>query len=436
MWERAGFFGMLVLLPLSLAAPTANGGFGWSNGEAIGFVGTYLAGVSLSPLLAGVLMHRRLSSAYGLMLGGVAMLAGHLLLALVPWFSASSDPTDVLRLWPADGTAWRLDMLTFYIGVMALVLGSGFFIVAAPTLAGRLIATDDARRPAAFSLFYALINVGYLIGTLLVGYVGETQGWHRGYAAAAAVMACGLVFLLPVLRGWPARTVDSDEAQPQASLVAAWRALTPEIRKRLLVLLLLSLAVQPFYLVYGQIYGFLQIEIFEHTRREVFGFVLPAAWLQATSGLLVIAYAPLFAWLWTRSVRSGRQPKLALQLAAAVLLAALALVPVLAGLMERTGRVDGTSALHWVPLCYAILVAGEMCVGPVMLAAITCIAPSRWVGPALGVWFLAGAGASKISGMVGAMAADGQAVLVMGALAALTLAWGLGLAVIGRRITL
>ena len=41
----------------------------------------------------------------------------------------------------------------------------------------------DIRRDGAYTIFYMGINVGAALGTILVGYLGETIGWAYGFGA-------------------------------------------------------------------------------------------------------------------------------------------------------------------------------------------------------------------------------------------------------------
>ncbi len=60
------------------------------------------------------------------------------------------------------------------------------------------------RRDGAYTIFYMGINLGAAVGTILVGYLGQTIGWGFGFGLAGIGMLAGLVvFVLgkKVLRG-------------------------------------------------------------------------------------------------------------------------------------------------------------------------------------------------------------------------------------------
>ncbi len=60
-------------------------------------------------------------------------------------------------------------------------------------MVGQLYKLTDIRRDGAYTIFYMGINVGAAIGTILVGYLGQTIGWGYGFGLAGIGMLAGLV---------------------------------------------------------------------------------------------------------------------------------------------------------------------------------------------------------------------------------------------------
>ena len=60
-------------------------------------------------------------------------------------------------------------------------------------LVAKLYPEGGSRRDAGFSLFYMGINVGALLGALLVPIFAARFGWHWGFALPALGMTLGLV---------------------------------------------------------------------------------------------------------------------------------------------------------------------------------------------------------------------------------------------------
>lgn len=75
---------------------------------------------------------------------------------------------------------------------------SGTLVHLVSVAGGRLAAcghyaTDDHRRDAGFALCYLAIDIGAFAGPLITGRLGDHQGRHRGFSAAAIDMTFGLI---------------------------------------------------------------------------------------------------------------------------------------------------------------------------------------------------------------------------------------------------
>ena len=85
---------------------------------------------------------------------------------------------------------------TMYVSLALIVMGVGFLKPNITGIVGRLYPAGDPRRDGGFSLFYAGINLGALLASLVCGYLGETLGWKYGFGAAGIGMLLGLALFL------------------------------------------------------------------------------------------------------------------------------------------------------------------------------------------------------------------------------------------------
>ena len=102
-------------------------------------------------------------------------------------------------LCPLLGIAFPATPTSFYLGLLLMCVGNGFFKPNISTMVGDLYPQGDARRDGAFVIFYMGINVGAFLAPLVCSTLGEdpAYGWRvgllrRGHRHAA-------------LRGDPAR---------------------------------------------------------------------------------------------------------------------------------------------------------------------------------------------------------------------------------------
>ncbi len=170
MWERFGYYLMLGILLLYLKDP--QGGFGYSNAKASDIVGTYLGLVYLTPFLGGLIADRILGYRRAVILGGLLMAGGYLGLA-IPTPSA------------------------FWISVLLIAVGNGFFKPNISTLLGNLYTEEKkALKDSGYNIFYMGINLGAFICNFVAAYMRNAYGWGYAFGAAGVGMLIGVIWLL------------------------------------------------------------------------------------------------------------------------------------------------------------------------------------------------------------------------------------------------
>ena len=81
----------------------------------------------------------------------------------------------------------------FWAALAFIIVGSGFLKANISVMVGQLYRLTDIRRDGAYTIFYMGINLGAAVGTILVGYLGETIGWGYGFGLAGIGMLAGLI---------------------------------------------------------------------------------------------------------------------------------------------------------------------------------------------------------------------------------------------------
>ena len=168
MWERFSYYGMRAILVLYLTKALH-----WSGQDASRLYGAYTGAVYLTPMIGGYLADRFLGTRRSLVIGGVIIAIGHFMLAVD-------------------------NMMFFYGGLIAVVIGTGFFKPNVSTMVGQLYAEGDPRRDSGFTIFYSCFNFGAFLAPLICGYLAENErfGWHMGFGAAGVGMVLGLIVYL------------------------------------------------------------------------------------------------------------------------------------------------------------------------------------------------------------------------------------------------
>ena len=157
MWERFCYYGMRTLLTLFLVKSLLKG-----DAEASLIYGAYTALVYAAPVLGGRMADSYLGYRYAIILGAVLMAIGEfLMVAGTDMFGLDAGLRETLML----------------IGMGGLIVGNGYFKANISTIVGKLYDDGDTRRDSGFTIFYIGINVGALLATTVVAFVGETYGF-------------------------------------------------------------------------------------------------------------------------------------------------------------------------------------------------------------------------------------------------------------------
>jgi POT family proton-dependent oligopeptide transporter len=388
-WERASYYGMRATLVLYMTAKIALGGLGLTPETATMIYGFYCGCVYLAPLLGGFIADRYLGARRTMVVGGIVIALGH--------------------LWMA--TMFLGQMPSFYGGLALIAIGTGLLKPNVSTMTSNQYAKDDDNREAGFNIVYMGINVGAMLGSLLCGSLAEdvwfknlltsmhfdpNSCWHWSFGVAGMGMLFGLLQywwhrerLLP-FGDWPQKRNISGN---QGSAVS----LTKDEWHKLYALGFLFVAFTLYCAISEQAGSSLTLFAKHLTDRSIFGFEFSAAWMGALNPFFIIVGTLVFNKLWpylkTRGIKPGSPMKFAIGLGF-VALGTVFMVP--AAIKSSAGLVSPM----WLVLVYLFQTIGELCLSPVGTATANKLAPKRFEGLVMGVWFLAVAIGSLIAGRI------------------------------------
>jgi proton-dependent oligopeptide transporter, POT family len=397
MWERFSYHGMRAFLILYMSAPLSSGGLGFSDADAASVYGTYTGAAWTAAIFGGLIADRWLGQHQSVLLGAIFIALGHFTLTI-----KSNSP--------------------FYTGLVLIVIGTGLLKPNISALVGSLYDFLDERRDAAFSIFYMGINLGGFIGPLLAGYVAQRIDWRAGFAVTGIGMTVGLVqYVVGRSRLTPARNpiVPIKHESP-----------APE-RKRIGAIIVLLVFAAVFWGAYEQAGSTLNFFADRYVRLTVLGLSFPSTWFQAVPSLMVIVFAPVFAWLW---IRLGKHsPSSPTKFGFGLLFAAAAfLLMVPAGIMGQQEGIPVSS--WWLVGFYLVLEFGELCLSPVGLSLVTKLAPAKLSGLMMGIWFLASAIGSKLAGYAAGLSETHPLSLLFSRTALVCFIAAIIMFVLGRRL--
>ncbi len=173
MWERFGYYLMIGIFALFMVDNWENGGMGFTSAEKSDIYGTYIGLVYLTPFIGGLLADRLLGYRLSIIIGGLLMSAGY--------FGLSLHTTT-----------------SFYVSLLFIIVGNGFFKPNISTLVGNLYNNDlyRANKDAGFNIFYMGINTGAFVCNFVAAFLRINYGWGEAFMAAGFGMLIGLVIFI------------------------------------------------------------------------------------------------------------------------------------------------------------------------------------------------------------------------------------------------
>lgn len=424
MWERFSYYGMRALLVLYMAAAIREGGMGLTDEVAAAIYGLYVAGVYLFALPGGWIADRMIGLQNAIWYGGILITLGHFSLAI---------PTTS----------------TFYIGLVLIVLGTGLLKPNISAIVGDLYPEGGARRDAGFSIFYMGINIGAFIAPLICSYLGENIDWHYGFAAAGIGMLFGViqyratrqylkgigvrpsveprpeqlkrmwmgvalgVGLIALVVGLSLADIIQINAVYLASITGGvilgaavlyfayifmFTGLDAVEKKRVTVIAVLLIFAALFWSGFEQAGSSLNLFAERYTDRVIFGWEMPAGWLQSVNALFIIILAPVFGVLWIQLAKRMLEPSAPIKFALGLIFLGLGFFVIY---VAATIVVSGSQVLPtWLVSMYLLHTIGELCLSPVGLSTMTKLAPPQLSGQVMGLWFMATSFGNLIAGLV------------------------------------
>lgn len=428
MWERFSFYGMRGMLAvfmvsqLNMDETTANLQYGATQAWVYAF--TFIGG-----LFADKILGLRRS----LFWGGLLMILGSVILAVSP-------------------------KELFFTGIGFTIVGTGFFKPNISSMVGQLYKDGDSRRDAGFSLFYAGVNLGALIGgyiciavangNLWADLVPENLRWNYAFGFASIVMIISLltftqtqkslgeiglsplkhiemskrrVFeiatyigslaIIPVIILMVANTKYTDYFMMiigPASIVYLFyemKNFSKSENLKLLAALVFIVFSIFFWAFFEQSGGSLSLFAANNLNNTVLGIKLdPNGVNNSANSLFVIVFAALVGMVWLWMAKKKIEPNTVVKFGLGFLF--------LAGgfyvfyLTKNYADASGRTSLDLFTFGWFVITFGELCLSPIGMSAMTKLSPQKTQAVIMGMWFLASAYGQYFAGLLGANIAE------------------------------
>ena len=426
MWERFCFYGMRGMLVFFMISQ-----LNFHEKEANLQYGATQAFVYAFTFIGGLFADKILGFRKSLFWGGLLMIVGSLILA--------TDPHKF-----------------FFLGIAFTVVGTGFFKPNISSMVGQLYKPNDSRADAGFSLFYAGINLGALLGgylciaigkgELLTNIIPEGMRWNIAFGLAAIVMVISLINFVFTQKSLG--TIGLQPGHPQSEIKSApipkWQEygvyvlslifvpiimimvaktqytdyfmytigpltllylfyemtkVTASERKKLWAALVFILFSIIFWGIYEQSGGSLSIFAAKNLNKDLLGLD-PNGVNNSGGAFFIIFLAPLIGLLWIWLNKRKIEPNTLIKFGLGFIFLGLGYYVLFA--TRVFVNLAGVTSLNFFTLALLIITLGELCLSPIGLSIMTKLSTKNLQGMMMGMWFLASAYGQYVAGIIGA----------------------------------
>jgi POT family proton-dependent oligopeptide transporter len=313
-------------------------------------------------------------------------------------------------------------------------------------MVGKLYAPGDPRRDRGFTIFYMGINAGALVAPLFTGWLAsEISGTPMVQNYKAVFITTGIGMLISLVWFWFGRrqlrgigeapedrngakmllfvVIGAAIAVPVVYMLLAkvgagplqWvlsalfvglavMLLAQGLREgnvqrdkvvAMLVLFAFNILFWCFFEQAGSSFNFLAQNIVD---RDFGSWIFPVGWFQSVNPAGIVLLAPVITLLWAWMSRRNMEPSVPRKFGLGLLGNALGFL-VLMYALANLATPDGHIPFWPLALCYVLQTLGELALSPIGLSMVTKLAPMRYVGLAMGGWFLSTALGNNLSGI-------------------------------------
>ncbi|MDO5616277.1 MAG: peptide MFS transporter [Cruoricaptor ignavus] len=425
MWERFCFYGMRGMLTYFMVTELL-----MKEDIAQLQYGATQAFVYAFTFVGGLFADKILGFRKSLFWGGLMMIAGSLILAMNPHQN-------------------------FFLGIAFTIIGTGFFKPNISTMVGKLYKPNDPRTDAGFSLFYAGINMGALLGGYICIAVGKGEmfqnlipehlRWNIAFGFAALVMVISLInffftqkslatiglqpghplsdnpmqkiskwkeyavyfgtlVFIPLIMIMVSKTEYTDLFMyiigPVTLLYLFYEMtkVTPSERKKLWAALVFILFSILFWGIYEQSGGSLSIFAAKNLNKDLLGLD-PNGVNNSGGAFFIIFLAPLAGLFWLWLSKRKLEPNTIVKFGLGFLFLGFGYYALFGTRLFADAA--GVTSLNMFTVALLIITFGELCLSPIGLSIMTKLSTKNLQGMMMGLWFLASAYGQYVAGIIG-----------------------------------
>ncbi|MCW5589381.1 MAG: oligopeptide:H+ symporter [Legionellales bacterium] len=392
-WELLSYFGTVAILVLYCQS------FDFSIEKSYAIYGIYLALLCGLPVIGGFLSDKFIDGFIALVVGAILLIAGNIILIIN-------------------------NQNYLYLGLAGTICGTSLYKPICTNIVGIIYNNDDNSREKAYSFFYAILNCGAIAGPIVYGIIIKFFGWGGCFLFSAVGLTSALTVML-LMRNRIKNALDFRnklESKKKhiffSSVILVYFAviisfysssyfsyilvialmlaigtlgkivsnLHEGIRRGIYGILVLLTFCVFFFLTSFQVGSSITSFINGYVDKGFFGFQIPTSFFTALDPFFVVAFAPIFSLIWSRMAKNNREPTVTKKLIYGLNLGGCGFIAFLFAI-----KLSIIKAHYWtiifLVIGYAFIGAGEICLSPAVLSAISQCSPQGISNTMMGLWY-------------------------------------------------
>ena len=396
LWERYGFYVIQSLLTIFLTLHLH-----LSDKKTYSIVGTFTALSYITPMIGGFIADKVIGQKLSVIFGCITLLVSYLILSV--------EYSNIHSL---------------YISLAGITVGTGLLKPNIACLVGTLYTSNDPRRDGGFSIYYAGMALGILLGTTIPYNLEEYYGWSITFISPACTMFIALLIFLLAIRKYPINNYANAEICIKNILIAfAFSVITFIISYILLdfptialiffislsifsILLVLYISLNEdtiqkirtisflilcfisvlYWMLYFQMFLSLTLFTYHAVKHTFLGLTIHPTYFVAIESLGLIIIGPLLAPIFSRYYLKNDCADSAFKFLIAFIFVFLSFILIILSIYFT----NGANLINplWIIIAYLLISISEIFLSPVGLSMSTKLVRPEVVGLMVGVFFM------------------------------------------------
>ncbi|STX81242.1 putative proton-dependent oligopeptide transporter, POT family [Legionella busanensis] len=313
-----------------------------------------------------------------------------------------------------------------YIGLSLFLIGCGLGSTCINCLITQQFSNQEDRlRERAFFYNYSAMNVGFLSGYILSGFIDINDSYEHLFEVSNLINLITLFLIIKSWRYFAKEKINIQEEIKQGrwgllsvlviipalfvGFYYAWlansliliiglialfylallgcRLDSKKERKKVYSFLFLTISSIVFWMLYFVgpmgVTQFLKYNVNDY----IGSFYIPPQWLMNLNSLFVIIGSPILVYLFERLRRRQITISISKQFICSLVFISLSFLVLIVGIVQSSA--EGLTDLRWIVVHYLLQSIGELLIAPVGYAMIGHLAPQKMQGLMMGIWMMA-----------------------------------------------